>query len=68
MIIIDFRNLFQYPQPPPRDHTEASINKTMVTEDDSYGVCNRTHVGNGVDQSEGYAIRNHKYYWMFVFG
>ena len=61
---------FQYPQ--PRNYTEVVVNQAVVTEENgpSYGVCNNnmTKSEYGVDESEGYAVRNHKYYWMFVFG
>ena len=58
--------LFQYPL--PRNRTEVSFNQTIRSELESYGVCNETRSEYGIDESEGYAIRNHQYYWIFVFG
>ncbi|XP_063684145.1 solute carrier organic anion transporter family member 4A1-like isoform X2 [Bolinopsis microptera] len=54
--------------PLPRNRTEVSFNQTIRSDVESYGVCNESRSEYGIDESEGYAIRNHQYYWIFVFG
>ncbi|KAL5270596.1 hypothetical protein ACHWQZ_G001337 [Mnemiopsis leidyi] len=55
--------------------TQPLGNQTLFTEKGSYGVCKEMKfkpAANGPvstsDESEDYAVRNHKYYWFFVLG
>ena len=61
--------------PKPRNLTkfhEIQGNGTFVVDEEAFGVCNETQTDksfyNDPDDSQDYAVRNHKYYWMFVVG
>ena len=68
--------LAEYPQPTSLSESDLVIeqNQTVHVENDRFGVCKEvqttiTKQTTGTpDESEGYAVRNHKYFWMFVLG
>ena len=55
---------------PPIRNVSNNIQGNETVNDAIFGVCNETKTTSTLDQpgSQDYAVRNHKYYWLFVIG